>query len=171
MKNVLPMLIGTVMVLICVTGCERSITKPMMHSATPPETPTKTDSEALAVARVQAAINLYKTEGGEAVIAHYNDPKSIDGQFYVFISDENDIVVAHATHPPLLGTDIKEVKDLKGFPSGAGVAKATGTGRWTEYVSTNPESGQAETKRAWSIRHDGYLFGSGYHQALPAENK
>ena len=75
------------------------MTKPMMESITATETPTVDDPEAFAVALVQAAIDLYKMEGRDATVAYYNNPASIDGQWYVFITDENDIYVAQPTGP------------------------------------------------------------------------
>ena len=85
-------------------------------------------------------------------------------QWYVFITDENDIFVAHAPRPDFVGTDLKDVTRLDGSPLGTEIAKAAGTGHWTEYLWPNPETGADEQKRTWSIRHDGYLFGSGYYQ-------
>ena len=37
------------------------------------------------------------------------------------------------------------------------------SGHWTEYLWPNPENNKLELKRTWSIRHDGYLFASGYY--------
>ena len=96
--------------------------------------------------------------------AYYNDPANIDGQWYVFITGENDMFVAHAPRQDFIGTDLKDVVGDDGFRLGAEIAKATGTGHWTEYLWPNPATGEVELKRTWSIRHDGYLFGSGYYE-------
>ena len=136
-----------------------------MESITATETPTADDPEAFTVALVQAAVDLYKTEGREATIAYYNDPANIDGQWYVFITDANDIYVAHPTVPSFIGKDIKAVDNsINRTTVGADIAMATSDGRWTEYLWPNPESNKLEQKRTWSIRYDGYLFGSGYYQ-------
>ena len=135
-----------------------------MDAVTPTEMPTTDDPEAFAVAFVQAAVDLYKTAGREATIVHYNDPASIDGQWYVFITDENDLYLAHPLAPGFLGKDIKEIPGLYGSLIGAEIAMATTEGRWTEYLWPNPETNKLGQKRTWSIRHDGYLFASGYYQ-------
>ena len=99
------------------------------------------------------------------MIATYNDPASIDGQWYVFITDENDRYVAHPASPNFIGQDIKAIPSLDGSPVGAQIASAPDTGHWTEYVWPNPETNKLEQKRTWSIRYEGYLFASGYYQA------
>ena len=135
-----------------------SMIQPITAPATSWEGP-----EAFTVSFVQAAIDLYKTEGLEATITHYNDPASMDGQWYVFIADENDLTVAHAPKPNLLGTDIKENTGPNGFRAGIELAKATEVGLWVEYHYENPINGEVELKRTWAIRYDGYLFASGYY--------
>ncbi len=160
---------------ISITGCEKKMVDSMMDAAKPSETPTKDNPEAYTVALVQAAIDLYKTEGLDAVIAYHNDPANIDGQRYVFITDENDNFLAHAPMPELIGTDLKDVKWLEedverhdGSTLGAKIAEATATGAWIDYLWPNPVSGENEQKRTWAIRHGGYLFGSGYY--VPIED-
>lgn len=140
------------------------MTKPMKDAVTPTEMPTTDDPEAFAVAFVQAAVDLYKTAGREAATVHYNDPASIDGQWYVFITDENGRYLAHPLAPSFLGKDIKEIPGLDGSLVGAEIAMATEDGHWTEYLWPNPETNKLEQKRTWSIRHDGYLFASGYYE-------
>ena len=44
---------------------------------------------------VDNAISLYETQGLDATLAYYNRPQSVDGQWYVFIIDENDLVIGH----------------------------------------------------------------------------
>lgn len=146
------------------TGCDRAMRKPMMDVVTPTDMPTADDPEAFTIAFVQAAVDLYKTEGHDAVVAYYNDPANIDGQWYVFITDANDIFVAHAPSPDFIGTDLKDSIGLDGSPLGAELAMATSDGHWTEYLWPNPETNKLGQKRAWSIRHDGYLFVSGYYE-------
>ena len=98
---------------------------------------------------------------------YYNDPASMDGQWYVSIADANDIVIASAPSQAFLGTDLKAAIGPDGFKIGEEIAKATTTGRWVEYMWPNPITGEVGYKRSWSIRHDGYLFGSGYDIDAP----
>ena len=135
----------------------------MMDAIAPTEMPTMDEPEAFTVAFVQAAVDLYKAEGAEAVVTYYNDPANIDGQWYVFITDANDMFVAHPAAPSFVGKDLKGVPGLDGSPIGKDIAMATTEGHWTEYLWPNPENNKLELKRTWSIRYDGYLFGSGYY--------
>ena len=135
-----------------------------MDAVMPTDMPTMDDPEAFTVAFVQAAIDLYKTEGSAATAAYYNDPMSIHGQWYVFIADTNDLYVAHPAAPNLVGKEINDVPGLDGTLIGMDIAMATEEGRWTEYLWPNPENNKLELKRTWSIRHDGYLFASGYYE-------
>ena len=41
------------------------------------------------------AIARDETQGLDATLAHYHRAESVDGQWYVFIIDENDLVIAH----------------------------------------------------------------------------
>ena len=164
MRNFLLILLIIGVVIGGLTGCERSMTKPMMDDTmTPSEMPTMDDPEAFAVALVQAAVDLYKANGAEAAITYYNDPASIDGQWYVFITDPDDIFVAHPAAPNFIGTDLKIIPGLDGSLIGVEIAMATEDGQWTEYLWPNPDTNKLEQKRTWSIRHDGYLFSAGYY--------
>ena len=170
MKNFLFILLIVGLAVISVAGCERAMQKPIMDIVTPTETPTMTDiptmddPEAFTVALVQAAVDLHIAEGNEAVATYYNDPANIIGQWYVFITDANDLFVAHPASPTFVGGDINDIIGIDGSPAGANIAMATTEGIWTEYLWPNPETNKLEHKRTWSIRHDGYLFGSGYYQ-------
>ena len=146
------------MVVIGFTGCD-NLTGVIGDSyKTPIDEP-----EAFAIAFVQEAIELYKTQGRDAAITYHNDPQNIEGQWYVFITDENDIYVAHPLAPNLIGQDIKNILSVDGLPSGEDIAKATEEGSWSEYLWHNPETNKLGQKRTWSIRYDGYLFSSGYY--------
>ena len=123
----------------------------------------KSDAAAYTKAFVQRAINLYNDLGHEGVIAYYNMPESVDGQWYVFIVDSDDLFLSHAPSPSLLGTDLKDVVGSDGYELGKEIAKATEDGHWVEYLWPNPATNTEETKRSWVIRHDGLVFGSGYY--------
>ena len=164
MRNFLLILLVVGLATVCITGCERQMAKPMMDAATPTDMPTMDDPEMFAMALVQGAVDLYKTEGREAMITYHNSPASIDGQWYVFITDENNIYLAHPIKPEFVGTDITQIPGIDGTLIGAEIAMATEEGRWTEYLWPNPETHKLEQKRTWSIRHDGYLFAAGYYE-------
>ena len=149
---------------VSITGCERPMTESVMDAVTPTEMPTVDDPAMFTVAFVQAAVDLYTAEGRDAAIAYYNDPANIEGQWYVFITDADDMFVAHAVAPTFIGKSINDVPGLDGSLIGIDIAMPPAEGHWTEYLWPNPENDKLEQKRTWSIRHDGYLFGSGYYE-------
>ena len=131
---------------------------------------SKVEPDAYTQAFVQQAIARYRRDGLEATLDWYNSPQSIDGQWYVFIADEDDTLVAHGAIPENVGqslTDRELATDDTGYYFGDDLAAATVTGRWVTYDFRNPESGLTETKHTWAVRRDGLLFGSGWYEAAP----
>ncbi len=120
---------------------------------------------------VKQAIDLYDAIGRDAAIAFYNTPESIHGQWYVFISDEDDVLVAHAPVPANVGLGADDIRGPNGFPTGRLVMDgATAEGAWVRYVFLNPATGVSETKRSWVVRYDGLVFGSGWYEPAPAKD-
>ncbi len=118
---------------------------------------------------VEGAIARYETQGLEATLAHYNREESVDGQWYVFIIDENDLVIAHPD-PERLGLDVKGWvgTDANGYNFGPEMLSATEDGKWVSYVFRNPEdggigAGNFELKNVWVQKRDGLLFASGWY--------
>ena len=121
---------------------------------------------------VNNAISRYETQGLDATLAYYNREESVDGQWYVFIIDENDLVIGHPD-AHRLGLDVKGwvSTDANGYNFGPDMLSATEDGKWVSYVYRNPESGdlgagytgELELKNAWVVKHDGLLFASGWY--------
>ena len=121
---------------------------------------------------VNNAISQYETQGRDATLAYYNREEAVDGQWYVFIIDENDLVIGHPD-AHRLGLDLKGWvgTDANGYNFGSEMLSATEDGKWVSYVYRNPESegigtdhtGAMEYKHVWTVRHDGLLFASGWH--------
>ena len=121
---------------------------------------------------VDSAISRYQAEGLDSTIAHYNDAASIDGQWYVFMVDQNGEVVSHF-NPDILGENLNGPlgTDANGYNFGPEMLSATGEGIWVSYVYNNPATrnestshlGAVELKHAWLIRHDDLIFGSGWY--------
>ena len=131
--------------------------------------PSKADPAEYTRFFVANAVARYEASGLEATLAHYNRPQSIDGQWYVFIIDDDDLVIAHPD-PERLGLDLKGWvgTDVNGYNFGPEMLSATGDGKWVSYVYRNPDSGgigsgDFELKNAWVIKRDGLLFGSGWY--------
>ena len=126
---------------------------------------TKAQPAEYTVAMVDKALRYYKAYGRDATVAHYNTPESVDGAWYIYIFDENDLLIAHA-NPDLLGMDLKEELglDSTGYHFGTDMLQATEEGLWVHYVFVNPATGEEETKHSWTVRHDGLLIGSGWYE-------
>ena len=130
--------------------------------------PTKADRPGYTVAMVEQALQRYEAEGREATVDYYNTPESVDGEWYVFIFDESDRLIAHA-NPDLLGMDLKGDLgvDVTGYRFGDLMLTATEEGVWVDYLFLNLATGNQEYKHSWVVRHDGLLFGSGWYQVQP----
>ena len=126
---------------------------------------TKEDPAEYTIAFVDRALRHYEAHGREATVAHYNTPESVDGSWYVYIFDEDDLLIAHA-NADLLGMDLKEELglDSTGYHFGTDLLEATEEGLWVSYVFVNPATGEEETKHAWAVSHDGLLIGSGWYE-------
>ena len=131
------------------------------------EGPRKTDGPAYTQAVVQQAINLYEALGLDSTVAYYNTKESVDGQWYVFMIDEDGTVIAHA-NPALVGQLASDVLGPNNYPTGAAVAAyADENGAWFDYTFTNPATDSVETKHSWMVIHDGITFGSGWYEEGP----
>ena len=131
--------------------------------------PAKSDQAGYTQFVVQNAIARYEDQGLDATVAHYNRAESIDGQWYVFIIDQDDLVIGHPD-PARLGLDVKGWvgTDANGYEFGTEMLSATEDGKWVSYVYRNPErggfgTGDFELKHVWVERRDGLLFASGWY--------
>ena len=138
----------------------------------PEPEPTKDDPAAFTQAFVQRAVDLYGAEGFDALLDTYNDPASVDGAWYVFVADEGNLIIAHATVPANLGKSILGPLgvDSAGHNFGPALAAATGDGVWVDYNYFNPETGDEGIKHTWVVRHDGLLFASGWYEGAPTDS-
>ena len=136
-----------------------------------PTLPPKSDPAAYTQAVVQQAIDRYEDKGRDETVAFYNSMESVDGPWYVFIADANDVLIAHVTVPENVGRHADDIRGADGFPVGSQVvAAATEDGTWTDYTYLNPNSGSIESKHSWVVRHDGLIFGSGWYEPGPSED-
>ena len=74
---------------------------------------------------VNRAIQYYDDHGLDATVEYYNSRDSMDGQFYLFMMDENDIYLVHPFLPRLIGTDLKAVTSSDNPQLGREIAQAT----------------------------------------------
>ena len=136
--------------------------------------PSRSEPSEFTQALVGQAINLYEDVGLDEAISYYNNPESIDGQWYVFIYDPQDVLLAHAPDQDLVGRHAILVLGANGYPAGravATVARANPDGAWLEYIFPNPASGRYETKHTWMTVHDGLIFASGWYEPGPSRTR
>ena len=131
--------------LLFVAGCSDGVSAP-----------SKSDPAAYTKFVVDQAIARYEAEGLDAALAHFNNPASVDDQWYVFVINENDIVVGHYI-ADRRGLNVKGWvgTDINGYNFGPEMLAATEAGRWVPYVYVNPaagtlgDEGAFELKNAW----------------------
>ena len=133
--------------------------------------PAAADPAAYTQAFVAEAIRRYDEVGREAAIEYYNSPESVDGEWYIFIADENDVLVANATIPENVGLSADQIEGPDGYPVGRMLAAgASEGGAWVPYTYLNPATGRTESKQSWLVRHDGLIFGSGWYADGPTRS-
>ena len=133
--------------------------------------PSKSDAPVYTKSFVQQAMSLYDAVGLEGTTAYYNTRESVDGQWYVFILDKDDIILAHAANPALVGRPASAAAGPNNYPAGeAVVAVADEDGEWLSYTYTNPATGAVETKHSWIVEYDGLTFGSGWYERGPSKS-
>ena len=114
---------------------------------------------------VKEAIRRYDSEGLDATVDYYNSEESVDGQWYVFILDQDDIMLAHAVIPALVGRPASEAVAQNNYPAGEAIVSiADENGAWFSFEFPNPVSGIVEAKHSWSVKYDGLTFGSGWYE-------
>ena len=125
--------------------------------------PAKSNAPAFTRAFEGRAIDLYNAVGREDTVAYYNTTESVDGQWYVFIVDEDGYTIGHH-NPQFRGRDPSLRVDSEGYFYGDNLLGAPESGRWVDYVLLNPETGDERQKHTWAVRHDGLLFASGWYE-------
>ncbi len=132
--------------------------------------PTKDDPEGYAQRLVGEALRRLDERGVDDTLAHYNNPESADGPWYVFFIEDRDGVlysVAHPTRPDLVGTTWERI-DANGYHYGeafAAVEEERG-GAWVSYLFTHPETGEDAPKHTWIVRRGDLLVGSGWYEGI-----
>ena len=147
------------------TSVTNAIAAAQMAADADPPAPAKWEPAAYTQYFVRAAIRRYQEEGLDATVAHYNTRESIDGQWYVFIVDQDNVMRAHAANPDLVDRPASAASGPNGYPAGEAVAAvADEDGAWFSYTFVNPASGAVEAKHSWAVLHDGIVFSSGWYE-------
>ncbi len=134
--------------------------------------PAKSDQSEYTQFFVDSAIAMYEAVGRDATLEYYNSLESVDGQWYVFIIDADDRVIAHYDNERL-GRDANDpvYSDINGYFYGPELLSAPADGKWVGYAFQNPgtgdinvgDYGEYELKNTWVVKHDGLVFGSGWY--------
>ena len=133
--------------------------------------PRKSDQPAYTQEYVGQALNLYDASGRDVLVDYYNDPVSVDGQWYMFIADESGRLIAHGASQGLVGVPLVDVIGANGYPSGRIVADDSDEdGEWSVYTFFNPATGRSQNKHSWLVTHDGLIFGSGWYEDGPRKS-
>ena len=106
------------------------------------DTDFKTREEA--VAMVERAVEQYRDEGLDALIASINaqEPRYRDRDLYVFLNSQRGVSVAHSAEPTLIGADLWWAQDSDGLlilQEMANVA-AKGEPAWVDYKWPDPNT-------------------------------
>ena len=149
-------LVATAALMVAVS-CSVQVTEPPPDPSTAPAEHTQYF--------VDQAVAYYKAHGLDATIAFYNSMKSVDGEWYVFIVDEDNVMISHATIPKNVGQSFHDIVGSGGYPVGSLIiGAATEAGAWIDYTYINPAAEAIQWKHTWAVRHDGLLFGSGWYE-------
>ena len=130
--------------------------------------PLPDDPEAATRAYIQKAIDLYESDGLDAMVAHYNSRDSVDGQWYLYVIDGNEKFIVSGLVPRLIGRDAASLKGVGGASTGSEMLKATAEGHRFSHRSYNFLGAGEMWLNALAIRHaDELIFVSGYHTPIP----
>ena len=132
--------------------------------------PLPDDPKAYTRDYIQSAIDMYESDGLEAVVAHYNSRESIDGPWYLEVIDRDDTIIVNSWLSRFVGIDAADLLAIDGSMIGLDMLKATEDGYWFGYISPNSRGAGNVLRNTLAIRHDGLIFASGYFgdQSAPA---
>lgn len=132
-------------------------------------TPAFAASEQDAKDMVARAIALFD-EKGEAAFAIFDQGKDggfFTGELYIVVqgTGPDEKVVAHAAKQDLVGTPLAEIADVTGDHFAVRMsAEATEEGSWFHYQWMDPAAGAVRKKKAWAVRHKGFIFICGIYE-------
>jgi len=126
-------------------------------------------SAAEAVAMVQKAAAMIKSEGKEKAFAAIGDPANTtfhDRDLYIYVYDLNGVTLAHGNNPKMVGKPLIDLKDREGkamIKEMVDLAKTKGKG-WVDFKWPNPSTKAVEQKSGYIERVDDMLVGSGIYK-------
>lgn len=122
-----------------------------------------------AAAMVKKAVSYAKTNGKDKLLAevgHGSKGQFVDRDLYVSVWSPDAKVLAHATNPKLVGTDVGDLKDADGKPFMKEIlskAASSGSG-WVDYKWANPVTKEVQPKSAYFEKVDDMIISTGYYK-------
>ena len=134
----------------------------------------------LCKSKAEAAAKLLNDKG-EGAYAELKDPNGsfrfAEGQGYVWVQDEQPIMLMHPIKPALDGTDLSESQDLNGmylFVAFADTAEDYGSG-WVPYTWPKPGEEKESPKVSYVVKAQNggktYIVGCGMYDVTPEDIK
>lgn len=124
-----------------------------------------------AEALVKKAAAYIKAKGKEAAIKAFNDPKGefVDGEFYIFAYDMNDVCLALPSKPQQLGKDLSDITDADGkllFQDFHKVVDSKSGAGWVDYKWNNPVTKKIQDKSSYLMKIPGQdmFIGCGFYK-------
>lgn len=125
---------------------------------------------------VQDAVDVHDARGVEALVATYNDPASMDGDWYVYVLDADGTVLANPAAPQYVGENVtgRAGVGADGTYFGPRLLEATAEGVWVSYHWRAPGGAGCWLKRDWAVRRGETIIVSGWlesasHPLLPSK--
>ena len=121
-----------------------------------------------AVALAQKAIAHYKANGKDKSFAEVSNKAGafIDRDLYVYVFDQNALMMAHGTNDKLVGKNLMQLKDADGklFVQDLVAVMKSGKGGWVDYKWPNPVTKQIEQKTTYIEPVGEYGFAVGVYK-------
>jgi len=125
---------------------------------------TQADAETF----VKSAIAFAKTNGAYKLIKAVNakDPQFFKGELYIWIVDQDGVMLANGANPKLVGKDMSEAhdsSDVRFAQEAAKTAMEKGAG-WIEYKFMNPVTKEIQPKICFVEKYESVVICCGVYK-------
>ena len=115
-----------------------------------------------AIMSTDNALAMYAESGQDAFVEI--TALNVEDEWYPFVMDSETLTeVADGSILDRTGQKIWEQYQMSAAVRDSWDAFDAGQGVFGKYVFLNPETGEQQAKKAWFIKHDGYIFGAGIY--------
>ncbi len=120
-----------------------------------------------AKALIDKAVAYFDSNGVARAFCAFNDTNGAfhKGPLYVFAINMDGVYFAHSAAPTLIGTSLRDTRDVTGQPIGSLVMEAVTTQQSApvEYMWLNYETNKVEKKHTFLKRVENFVLGVGYY--------